>query len=289
MKENFLIITNYLLDLPIISCQGGIRNCNGQCVFKFEDSFYLCDTQCQDLSLPCHGNCPFDMYLDCDGYCVDYLENRNEGWICNGTCQNFSTPCEGKCHQNNWILNCNGVCESYVDRSAYKCNNRCLNIDTPCNLTCPNDRFLNCNGTCSREGNTWLCNDKCQSLYHPCNGFCPTQLHQNVNDICQILPSQQRMAHCKNIKMPCYGICLNGGFINCDGECVTSNEVHWQCNGHCQNLEVPCNGKCHDPNWSVKCNGICESKQKFSVYLCGKDCIPYNMPCNGKCDEYLTG
>jgi hypothetical protein len=129
--------------------------------------------------------------------------------MCNGTCQNFSTPCEGKCHQKNWTLSCNGVCESFVDRNVYQCHDRCLNIDTPCNLTCPNDRFLNCNGTCAKEGNSWLCNEKCQSLSEPCKGFCPTNLHQNKNEICQISPSQQRsisVAHCKNPKMPCYGL-----------------------------------------------------------------------------------
>ena len=66
---------------------------------------------------------------------------------------------------------------------------------------------------------------------------------------------------------------------------ISIPENNWICNDTCQDLAIPCQGKCHKTDWSVSCNGKCESEFEKSFYKCLDNCQPIEKPCNSSCDS----
>ena len=223
-------------------------DCDGNCDVAYDtDENLLCDNECQSITKPCHGKCLFYMFLDCNGNCLNSIE-AVDTWMCDGTCQDLSTPCQGKCYSESWRVGCEGKCEPRYERTLYKCHDSCIPMETPCNFTCDSERFLNCEGKCSTEGSSWLCEGKCQNLSKPCVSKCPSYLYVLQNNECVILEEfrYQLPYICKNLELPCFGICLNKTFLNCMGECVSDSSAPLKCTRRCPSWIPTCQG---NPNF----------------------------------------
>ena len=262
------------------------------------------------------------MYLTCNGHCTEHNStNNNTTWLCNGRCQSLTEPCSQKCLAR-WIpINCNGKCEprgqmtahlceencldvkvpcngicpqhcNDCDSETFDCNGVCQNVKIPCDTHCPNERYLDCNGVCTKSPSfycqfhdlTWLCDKKCQNWTKSCNGKCPVPcLSLNCNDECveNLEDTYICDGRCKSVSKPCNGLCKLGYELNCNGECENQPVTVFKCGNQCQSLEIPCNKNCSN-GLSYDCERNSCSKHANHL-LCGDVCQPGEKPCNKKC------
>ena len=278
-----------------LNCQGKCEKfkkrtqywCNGKCLsitvpcegyceeFEDEETEILakdnCNGKCQSPLLPCEGVCPPDTYIDCRGFCIDYLfVSLNDKWLCEKDCINISSPCKGKCAHISQSISCNGLCET--NRTAYMCGTDCLPINFPCEETCQAICNLDDDIGCSEQ---YVCEGRCQPMKLPCSHNCPTGYFKNCDELCE------------TFTFPNYEHDYEKHYLvkdladfdwHCDLSCI---EGH--CNSSCISGLQSCNGTCIYPTLKENCKGQCEIVPTF--YNCGFYCQPVESPCNGICYE----
>jgi hypothetical protein len=259
-------------------------SCNGECTkydYNGNNTNWLCNGYCQNISEPCNKKCVSEWIpINCNGKCE--LQDKMTVHECMGKCLDYRTPCNGVCPRN--CADCNS--------ETFDCNGFCQNVKIPCESHCPNERYLDCNGQCTKSPSfhcqhqnlTWLCNNKCQNWTESCNGKCPVPcLYLNCNDECVENPDETYICNgkCISVSEPCNNSCRSDYELNCNGECENQPITVFKCGTRCQSLDIPCFKNCSN-GLNYDCN---ENRcvRDIDYWICNDICQPVWKPCNSKC------
>ena len=82
---------------------------------------WLCNENCQDLSLPCNGTCTTGYFLDCNKTCAK--KRGGEPYLCGQECYESWRPCNGSCQlsSSKYGVKCRGQDACYDDHYLWKC------------------------------------------------------------------------------------------------------------------------------------------------------------------------
>jgi len=156
--------------------EGRSLNCEGHCVHTVNS--WKCDDRCQNLSMPCHGNCyNSEWILNCLGTC-DYKELTH--FFCYEDCVSAQTPCNGTCLNPKATLNCKGECKLSEEEGFWYCGQVSISSTFYMRVFCTKVLF-SCYVLAKKDFRTkngrvkcwWNWPQQCQELSRSCNGSCP--------------------------------------------------------------------------------------------------------------------